>query len=72
MRIAIGDLPPASFVNPRASTQVADVIRRHLPPNDAVAWRSLVAAEQGGCVEKANFSLFVLRFLSEVTTVTSS
>ena len=30
-----------------------------------------MAAEQGGCVEKSKFSLFKLRVLSEVTTVTS-
>ena len=52
------------------STQVADVFKRHLPPYDAAAWRSLVAAEQSEYVEKANFSQFELRGLSEVTTVT--
>ena len=31
-----------------------------------------MAAEQGGCVEKANFSQVQFRVLSEVTTVTSS
>ena len=34
MRIAIEDTAPANLMNPRGSIQVADVIRRHLPPNN--------------------------------------
>ena len=70
VRIAIGDSAPTGFVNLRCSKQVADVFRRHLPPNDVAAWRSLAAAEHDGCVVKADFSQIERRVLSEVTTVT--
>ena len=70
--LTMGDYAPIGLVNLRSSTEVADVIRRHLPPNNVAAWTSLVSAEHGGCIEESIFSQALLWVLSIVTTVSSS